>query len=67
MKKRLRGMSTKKNEIIGDFERGFSSRSHYRKMFLEKLLIRYDNGQNFILICMIALYKIIKNFKNFIK
>ena len=68
VKKRLRGMSTKKNEIIGDFERGgFSSRSPYRKMFLEELLIRYNNGQNFILISMIALYKIIKNFKNFIK
>ena len=68
VKKKLSGMSTKKNEIIGDFERGgFSSRSPYFKMFLEELLIRYNNGQNLILVSMIALYKIIKNFRKFIK
>ena len=68
VKKKLSGMSTKKNEIIGDFERGgFSSRSPYLKMFLEELLIRYNNGQNLILVSMIALYKVVKNFRKFIK
>ena len=36
-------------------------------MFLEELKIRYDNGQNLILIGLIAVYKIFKNLKNFIK
>ena len=68
VKKKLKGISTKKNEIIGDFERGgFSSTSPYKKMFLEELKIRYDNGQNLILIGLIAIYKILKNLKNFIK
>jgi len=68
IKKKLRGISTKKNEIVGDFERGgFSSRSPYKKMFFEELKIRYDNGQNLVLIIMIAIYKIFKNFKRFIK
>jgi len=68
VKKKLKGISTKKNEIVGDFERGgFSSTSPYHKMFFEELSIRYNNGQNLILVAMLALYKIIKNFKNFIK
>ena len=68
VKKKLKGISTKKNEIVGDFERGgFSSKSPYKKMFLEELKIRFDNGQNLILISLIAVYKIFKNLKNFIK
>ena len=46
---------------------GFSSRVHYRKLFLEDLRIRYDNNQNIILILIIAIYKFIKHFrKNYI-
>ena len=67
VKKKMRGISTKKNEITGVFARGgFSSRSPYRKMFLEELIIRFDNGQNIILILFIAIYKFIKNFKKII-
>ena len=68
VKKKLIGMSTKKSEIVGDFERGgFSSKSPYKKMFLEELKIRFDNGQNLILISLIAVFKIFKNLKSFIK
>lgn len=67
VKKKLIGMSTKKNEIVGDFERGgFSSRTPYRKMFYEELLIRYNNNQNIFLILLIALYKTFKHFKKII-
>ena len=67
VQKKMRGISTKKNEITGVFARGgFSSRSPYRKMFLEELIIRFDNGQNIILILFIAIYKFIKNFKKII-
>ena len=67
VQKKMRGISTKKNEITGVFGRGgFSSRSPYRKMFLEELKIRFDNDQNIILILFIAIYKFIKNFKKII-
>ena len=67
VQKKMRGISTKKNEITGVFARGgFSSRSPYRKMFLEEIMIRFDNGQNIILILFIAIYKFIKNFKKII-
>lgn len=65
---KMRGISTKKNEITGIFARGgFSSISPYRKMFFEELLIRYDNNQNILLIVLIGLYKFLKNFKRIIK
>jgi len=68
VKKKLKGISTKKNEIVGDFERGgFSSKSPYKKMFLEELKIRFDNGQNILLVLFIALYKFIKHFRKIIK
>lgn len=64
----MKGIATKKYEITGDFQRsGFSSRSLYRKIFIEELLIRYSNKQNVVLILFIALYKIIKHFKKIIK
>ena len=68
VKKRLKGISTKKKELIGIFRRGgFSSKIPFRKQFKEELMIRYDNGQSLILIGFIALYKIFKNFKKIIK
>ena len=68
VQKKMKGMATKKDEITGDFERGgFSSKSSYRKMFFEELLIRYNNKQNVVLILLIALFKIFKNFKKIIK
>ena len=68
VQKKMRGISTKKNEITGVFARGgFSSRSPYKKMFLEELKIRFDNGQNIFLLLVIAVYKIIKHFRKIIK
>jgi len=68
VKKKLKGIATKKNEVVGIFRRGgFSSKIHYRKLFIEELKIRYDNDQNLILIIIIALFKIFKHFKKIIK
>ena len=68
VKKKLNGISTKKNEIVGIFRRGgFSSTIHYRKLFFEEMKIRYDNGQNLFLLLFIAVYKIIKNFRKIIR
>ena len=68
VKEKMRGVATKKNEVVGIFRRGgFSSTIPYRKLFLEELKIRYNNKQNFILISIIALYKLVKHFKKLIK
>ena len=63
----MKGIATKKNEVVGVFRRGgFSSRVHYRKLFLEDLRIRYDNNQNIFLILIIAIYKLAKHFRKII-
>ena len=47
VKKKLKGISTKKNEIFGYFRPGgFSSRQRYRNFLYECNQIRIDNGQN---------------------
>lgn len=66
--KKMNGLATKKKEITGIFRRGgFSSTINYRKLFKEEMLIRYNNKQNFILLIMIFMYKIIKHFKKIVK
>ncbi len=60
VKHKMKGVSTKKNEVTGKFGRGgFSSRSPYFAMFFEELKIRSDNGQNLILVSLIGTYKLI--------
>jgi glycosyltransferase involved in cell wall biosynthesis len=64
VKKKMKGTSTKKDEITGNFRRGgYSSKINFRKLFMEELKIRYNHGQNIILIIIIFVYKSIKNFK----
>ncbi len=64
VKKKMKGTSTKKDEITGNFRRGgYSSKIKFRKLFMEELKIRYNNGQSIILIIIIFMYKSIKNFK----
>ena len=64
VKKKMKGTSTKKNEITGNFRRGgYSSKIKFRKLFMEELKIRYNNGQSIFLIIIIFMYKSIKNFK----
>ena len=59
VKKKMQGIATKKNEVIGVFRRGgFSSTIPGHKLLIEDLLIRYNNGQNIILITVIGLYKL---------
>tara|TARA_B100000780_G_scaffold269824_2_gene228991 strand:+ start:731 stop:1558 length:828 start_codon:yes stop_codon:yes gene_type:complete len=62
VKKKLKGVGTKKNEIFGTFRRGgFSSTIKFFDHFLEEIKIRVDNGQNKILILIIFIYKYLKN------
>ena len=64
VKKKLKGIATKKNEIVGIFRRGgLSSTINFRKLFKEEIKIRYDNGQSIFLLFFIILYKTLRNFK----
>ena len=63
-KKKMKGIATKKNEVVGIFRRGgFSSKIPYRKMFFEELKIRYNNGQSIILVLILGIYKILNYWK----
>ena len=64
----MNGLATKKKEITGIFRRGgFSSTINYRKLFKEEMSIRYNNKQNFVLLIVIFMYKMIKHFKKIVK
>ena len=62
---KLRGISTKKNEIFGDFSPGgISSYADFWEHFYEKNQIRIDNKQNKVFLLMLIFIKLIYNFKN---
>jgi glycosyltransferase involved in cell wall biosynthesis len=64
VKKKMKGLATKKHEVVGIFRRGgFSSTIPYRKMFVEELAIRYNNGQSIILLLILGIYKILNYWK----
>ena len=64
-----KGISTKKDEIIGIFERGgFSSKYGVFKHIWEETLIRLNNRQNVFAVLTILILRLLKNFyKLFIK
>ena len=63
----LKGMSTKKNEIFGRFRSGgLSSRIKFLDYLKECNKIRLDNGQNILVVYIIFILRIIKNFRKII-
>tara|TARA_B100000035_G_C20992956_1_gene551105 strand:+ start:335 stop:1072 length:738 start_codon:yes stop_codon:yes gene_type:complete len=61
---RLKGISTKKNEIFGRFRPGgLSSRINFLDYLIECNKIRINNGQNFIQVYFIFILRILKNLK----
>ena len=64
VKKKLKGISTKKNEVFGIFRRGgFSSKVRFIDHFMETIKIRLDNKQNKFVVLIIFVLKFIKNIK----
>ena len=62
VKKKLKGIGTKKSELFGIFRRGgYSSKINFFDHFLEEIRIRLDNNQNKFLVLLIFIYKYIKN------
>jgi len=68
VKKKLKGLSTKKNEILGKFRKGgLSSRISYMDFLQENNRIRINNGQNKFIVYIIFLLRLIRNFKRLFK
>ena len=66
VKLKMRGTSTKKDEIFGIFRRGgFSSKINFIDHFFETIKIRLDNGQNKFLVLLIFILKYLKNNQKF--
>ena len=60
---KLKGIGTKKEELFGIFRRGgFSSTIPFINRTLEEIQIRVDNGQSRLMIAIIHMFKIRKNF-----
>ena len=68
VKNKMRGISTKKNEIVGIFRRGgFSSKISFWKKLKEDIRIRYDNDQNIFLLILIFINKFLRNIDQILK
>ena len=66
VKKKMIGMSTKKNEIMGKFRQGgISSKLKYLDFLKENNKIRINNGQNKIYVYFIFLLRALRNFNRF--
>jgi len=62
IKKKLKGISTNKNKIIGIMKNGgYSSKISFFQHLIEETKIRYNNGQNIFLIFLIFCNAIIKS------
>ena len=66
VKKKLKGVGTKKSELFGIFRRGgFSSQVNFLDHFLEEIKIRINNNQNKLLVLFIFIYKFLKHLSKF--
>jgi len=64
VKKKMKGIATKKEELFGIFNRGgLSSRVKFIDHYKEEIKIRNDNGQSKIILALIIIYKVIKNYR----
>jgi len=64
VKKKMKGISTKKNEIIGYFRPGgFSDKIKYIDYLRENTKIRLHNGQNYLLVMIIHFLRYMKRWK----
>jgi len=66
VKFKLNGTATKSDEVFGKFRTGgLSSKIKYLDFLKENNKIRLNNGQNFILVYLIFVLRILRNIKNF--
>ena len=64
VKYKMKGVATKKNEVFGNFRPGgLSSTIKYIDFLMENNQIRLDNGQNKIVVFIIFVLRLLRNFK----
>lgn len=62
LKENLKGLSTEKDEIVGELSAGgFSSKLSFTEHLFEEIRIRYNNNQSVLIIILIFINAIIKN------
>ena len=67
VKKKMKGISTKPNEVFGYFRPGgIGSKLKYKDFLMESTQIRIDNGQNKLFVYFLTTIRILRNFKKFI-
>jgi len=67
VKKKMKGTSTKKKEVLGKFDlNGISSRVSFFKTYIYEMKIRYDNDQNIIFLFFLFLIKLLNKLRNVI-
>tara|TARA_B100000579_G_C22836936_1_gene859346 strand:- start:402 stop:1130 length:729 start_codon:yes stop_codon:yes gene_type:complete len=63
--KKMKGINTKKNEVLGKFDmNGLSSRISTLRLYLQEMKIRFNNGQNFFLLFFLFFLKILNKLRN---
>ena len=68
VKNNLKGIATKKSQVVGVFRRGgFSSQISFWKKLKEEIKIRYDNNQNIFLLMLIFCNKFLRNLDQIFK
>ena len=68
VKKKLKGLATKKEEIFGKFRSGgISSSQSFLDFLKECTQIRIDNGQNIVFVYLIFLIRFFRNFRKVFK
>jgi hypothetical protein len=68
VKSKMKGIATKKEEVVGIFRRGgYSSTIKFWDSFLEEIKIRLDNKQNILIVAVIFLYKFLRNMNKIFK
>ena len=65
VKEKMRGIATKKNEIVGNFKSGtsYSSKFSFLEHLNEETIIRLDNKQNLFFVFLVFSLHYFKNFK----
>ena len=68
VKNKMKGISTKKKELVGVFRRGgFSSQISFWEKLVEEIKIRYHNDQNIFLLVLIFCNKFLRNLDQILK
>jgi glycosyltransferase involved in cell wall biosynthesis len=63
--KKMKGISTKKNEVLGKFDmNGLSTRVSTLRLYYQEMKIRFFNGQNFFLLFFLFFIKILNKLRN---